>query len=375
MNGAVHTPPLVDLGTRLQQISRITLGAAVAMVALIVVASSFTLGLFSLLETTRATPSCWRKALPPRSCSRMSRRRRNCCNPCAARPRQAGIALHERGAPVRRVPQRQHRRHPADAAWPHRPPVDQRNSDRLHPGRAAARPGSRQPASDRQPQGLYQQLAAQVLITLVGGRSRCLRAGFWCDGSNRSVLEPLIGLTAIMDRVSGEADFRARAVSSDIAELDALARGFNGMLEISRSGMRACGTARSSGDSGCRANRRFAACQGCRRSRQPGQERIPRNDEPRDSHTIERRAWHERTPPRQRSAAATEGVGKRGPDFRTPPGQRHQRYSRFLQNRVRTHGTRIGRLQPRGPGRRNLDDVRPAGPQEGAGARRPLFAA
>ena len=43
----------VTLAGRLRRVNRITLSAALTIVALIVVASSFTLGLLSLIETTR----------------------------------------------------------------------------------------------------------------------------------------------------------------------------------------------------------------------------------------------------------------------------------------------------------------------------------
>ena len=43
----------ITLAGRLRRVNRITLSAALAIVALIVVASSFTLGLVSLIDTTR----------------------------------------------------------------------------------------------------------------------------------------------------------------------------------------------------------------------------------------------------------------------------------------------------------------------------------
>ena len=43
----------VALGTRLRRINRIALGAALGIVAVFVVISSFTLGLFALIETNR----------------------------------------------------------------------------------------------------------------------------------------------------------------------------------------------------------------------------------------------------------------------------------------------------------------------------------
>ena len=47
---------------------------------------------------------------------------------------------------------------------------------------------------------------------------------------NRSVLQPINGLSALMDQVSEQNDYSARAAPSDITELNTLADGFNDML-------------------------------------------------------------------------------------------------------------------------------------------------
>ena len=232
MNGAVHTPPLVDLGTRLQQISRITLGAAVAMVALIVVASSFTLGLFSLLETTRgqakllaesaAAPLMFQDVPAAQELLQSLRSAPNVRLGSLYTSEGRLFAAYRSDSTVA-TPLTL--RGPTDHLSISATQIDFTQAVRLRD----QVPGSLHLIVNLK--GLYQQLAAQVLITLVGGAIALFASGLLVRRLNRSVLEPLIGLTAIMDRVSGEADFRARAVSSDIAELDALARGFNGMLE------------------------------------------------------------------------------------------------------------------------------------------------
>jgi signal transduction histidine kinase/CheY-like chemotaxis protein len=79
---------------------------------------------------------------------------------------------------------------------------------------------------------LYRQLASQMLVTLLAVTIALTVSSLMLRRLNLSVLRPLSKLTELTDRVSGSADFRGRAASSDIAELDALARGFNGMLEI-----------------------------------------------------------------------------------------------------------------------------------------------
>jgi signal transduction histidine kinase/DNA-binding response OmpR family regulator len=66
-------------------------------------------------------------------------------------------------------------------------------------------------------------LLAAVLLALVASRLLVGRL-------SASVLQPLADLDRLMDRVSDDADFAVRAPGCDIAEIDALARGFNDML-------------------------------------------------------------------------------------------------------------------------------------------------
>src|SRR5580658_5946583 len=53
MSAREPLPHSVTIGARLRRTNRITLCAAIAIVAAIIIASSFTLGLFSLANTTR----------------------------------------------------------------------------------------------------------------------------------------------------------------------------------------------------------------------------------------------------------------------------------------------------------------------------------
>jgi len=82
---------------------------------------------------------------------------------------------------------------------------------------------------------LYRQTAWQgiatllaVLLALVASRSLLHRL-------DRSVLEPLQALNASMARVSRAADYGVRAGASEIAELDELGAGFNAMIDQIRS--------------------------------------------------------------------------------------------------------------------------------------------
>jgi signal transduction histidine kinase/DNA-binding response OmpR family regulator len=226
-----QTRPLVNLGTRLQQISRLTLGAAVTLVALIMIASTFTLGLFSLLETTRGqakmlaesagAPLMFQDVPAAQELLQSLRNEPNVRLGALYTSDGRLLAAYRSGPTVTAPPTLRGPDHLSIGAGQ----IDLTQSVRLRD----QVPGTLHLVVDLK--GLYQQLAGQVLVTLIGAVIALFASGLLVRRLNGSVLKPLIGLTALMERVSGEADFRVRAVSSDIVELEALARGFNGMLE------------------------------------------------------------------------------------------------------------------------------------------------
>jgi CheY-like chemotaxis protein/HPt (histidine-containing phosphotransfer) domain-containing protein/Na+-transporting methylmalonyl-CoA/oxaloacetate decarboxylase gamma subunit len=128
---------------------------------------------------------------------------------------------------------------------------------------------------------------------------------------------------------------------------------------------RACASTRSTWKSSSRAHRRAARRQGAGRSRQPGQERVPRHHEPRDPHPDERRARHDRAaaglPARPHPAA----LRRAGPAVGAPPAGHHQRHPRFLEDRVGPHRARSHRLRPGRARRGQRGHVRPAGRRKG----------
>jgi signal transduction histidine kinase len=78
---------------------------------------------------------------------------------------------------------------------------------------------------------LYQQLAIQLLALLAASLLALLTGRHLSRRLSATALQPLVELTALMERVSDQARFDLRAPASDIAELDTLAKGFNDMLE------------------------------------------------------------------------------------------------------------------------------------------------
>ncbi len=77
---------------------------------------------------------------------------------------------------------------------------------------------------------LYMQMAWQALVTVVAAFLAMAMASRLLRRLNRSVLQPINGLSALMEQVSEQNDYSARAAPSDITELNTLADGFNDML-------------------------------------------------------------------------------------------------------------------------------------------------
>ena len=74
------------------------------------------------------------------------------------------------------------------------------------------------------------------------------------------------------------------------------------------------------------------------RGRQPGQEHLPRRDEPRDPHADERDHRHERPAPRHVPRRGAARLRRDHQDLRRRAADRHQRHPRLLQDRGRQGG-------------------------------------
>ena len=225
-------PRSVTIGARLRRTNRITLCAAIAIVAAIIIASSFALGLFSLANTTQVQAKMLAESA------------------AAALMFQDETAAQELLQTLRYAPnvhvaalytQQRHlfASYRSAAQVPVPAALDApfasiattlTHIDILQPVLfQGVRRGTLYLRIDVA--GLYRQLASQMLVTLFAVALALVVSGLMLRRLNLSVLRPLAKLTELTDRVSGTADFRVRAAASDIAELDALARGFNGMLE------------------------------------------------------------------------------------------------------------------------------------------------
>jgi len=79
---------------------------------------------------------------------------------------------------------------------------------------------------------LYWQMVCQSIVTLIAVALALIIAYLLLRRLNRAILIPLHRLSSTMDYVSTRGDYTARTGLTEIAELNALSKGFNTMLEM-----------------------------------------------------------------------------------------------------------------------------------------------
>jgi two-component system, sensor histidine kinase and response regulator len=220
----------ITLGNQLRRINRITLAVALGIVAVIIIASSFTISLFSLVESNQVKA---RVLSDNASASLMF------ADTGAAQEllRSLRHSPDVRGAAIYDKDGQEFASHIVlDNVLP-------ATLDSLHE-RIEYGIGSFnlvQPIVHEEETigslylivdlaSLYAQLAWQALITLAAALLALWAAGTLLRRLNLSVLHPLDGLSSLMGQVSNQKDYSVRAEPSEIAELQALSAGFNDML-------------------------------------------------------------------------------------------------------------------------------------------------
>lgn len=227
------------LGALLRRINGIALGLAVGMVAVVVVVSSVSAGLWTLLDASRAQA----RVLSENATAALAFGDAKAGTELLLSLRQAPdieaaviygangrlFAAYQRESPTESP-------HPSDAL-----PEDLSGAGgnwRLRPSYLlVAQPVSAIP----QPAGhlvlrvdlssLYQQTATQGLATLLAAGLALWASRRLLQRLNASVLQPLGSLNALMAQVSDVGDYSLRARRSSVTELDVLGEGLNNMLE------------------------------------------------------------------------------------------------------------------------------------------------
>ena len=221
---------MITLGNRLRRINRIALVVALGIVAVIIVISTFTLGLYALADTSRVQARVLAENVTAalmfqdaKSANELLQSLRNSPDVLAAR-------LYLKDGRRFAAYQREGQAVPDLAGGAAEELV-------IHPDRILL---SQPVRFEREVPGrldlsvglgtLYRRTAWQALATLAAAALALGASGLMLRRLNASVLRPLAGLNELMERVSDKADYGVRARPSNIAELDTLANGFNTML-------------------------------------------------------------------------------------------------------------------------------------------------
>jgi signal transduction histidine kinase/DNA-binding response OmpR family regulator len=221
----------VTLGAQLRRINHIALSAAVAIVAVFVVISSFALGLMALIDTTQGQI----KVLAENSAAALAfddaDAARGVLESLRSSPQVKSAVLYRNDG-------REFARYRGDpGAAPGRLPAAGQEL-LIRPGfllvsqAVAAQPGvTGRLVVTVALAHLYRETLWQLAAAVVAALLALLASGPLLRRLNTAVLQPLTDLSERMERFSAAADYGVRAATSRIVELDALGIGFNAMVE------------------------------------------------------------------------------------------------------------------------------------------------
>ncbi|MDH5330410.1 MAG: response regulator [Aquincola sp.] len=220
-----------SLAGRLRHVNRITLGAALAIVALVVVVSSFTLGLLSLIDSTRLQAKVLAENAGAPLMFQDAKSAQELMQPLRNLPQLDDARLYTASG---QVFARYTRPGHAVAGQP-MPAVAESRSvslDHVEVVQPVVVEGESRGVLQMTVSldGLYRRTLWQ-LAALAGAALLALAASrLLLERLNASILEPLADLDGLMERISRNADYAVRARPSHITELNHLALGFNDML-------------------------------------------------------------------------------------------------------------------------------------------------
>ena len=232
MTQATVVTQRTPLGKRLLRINRITLGVSISIMTVIIVASSFALGLRGLLESSRLQARVLAEGAAAPMMFNDAKAAEQLLEPLRNLPQLHSAALYTLQQTVFAGYQLDIHG-PLDAA-----PIS------IAPGQTVGLVGLEvlEPiVFEGESRGtvhlmvsltqLYWQTLWQLLAALGAALLALLVNRVLAKRLNASVLRPLVELNQITQQVSMDTDYGLRARSSSISELDLLAQGFNRMLE------------------------------------------------------------------------------------------------------------------------------------------------
>ena len=217
------------LGQRLRRVNRITLAAAVAIIALVIIVSNFAVGLADLVNTSRVQAKVLAENVGASLMFADGRSAHELLQSLHHVPHVHGAAIYGKDSKrFARYATAGHEVPATLASLQEHTGYSLEYFDLTQPVVVAGKVmGAVHLAVDLE--SLYERCAWQALMTLVAGLLAMLASRFLLRRLNASVLQPIFALATLMDKVSDH-DYSVRAEASDIAELDALGKGFNVML-------------------------------------------------------------------------------------------------------------------------------------------------
>ena len=222
----------IALGARLRRINRTTLMVAVVIIAIVNIASSFSLDLFTLLETSRLQAKVLTENASAAVVFQDAKAAQELLQPLHNLPQVDRATLYTNDGRVLARYERE--------GLPLIPELlsSITEDQTIHPTYIET---TEPVVFEHQSRGgvllivaltsLYRRTLWQVLAMLVAALLARLASDVLVKRLNKSVLDPLAGLNKLMRRVSEDADYRVRAAACDIAELGTLSHGFNVMVE------------------------------------------------------------------------------------------------------------------------------------------------
>jgi signal transduction histidine kinase/CheY-like chemotaxis protein len=222
------------LGARLRRINRVALVAALSLVTVIMVGSSFALGLLSLVDTSRVQARMLAENVAAALVFSDARSASELLQTLRISPAVLSARLYDsEGHQFVRYTSEDHATLALEA-----PPAEALTVGLQHltlsqpvllNGQVQGQLALAVALSD-----LYRQTLLQFLAVLVGVALALCVSSRMLRRHNAQVLAPLYELNTLMDRVAGHPQGDLRAQPSAITELDMLGQGFNTMLELLR---------------------------------------------------------------------------------------------------------------------------------------------
>jgi signal transduction histidine kinase/DNA-binding response OmpR family regulator/HPt (histidine-containing phosphotransfer) domain-containing protein len=220
----------VQLGTRLRRINRLALGAALAVVAAIIIAGNFALGLLTMIDLGRVQARVLAENAAPALVFADSKSAQELLQSLRKSPDVRHAALYDAagnlfasyGSGADDAAARFNEAGELRLRATHMVVTETVAAPQAQPGRLVLTIGLER---------LHRQTLWGVATMLLAAGLALLASTRVLRRLNSSVLMPLDQLSQLMQHVSSAADYAVRARPGEIAELNALGTGFNTMLE------------------------------------------------------------------------------------------------------------------------------------------------